>query len=202
MPAPPKAYLTPEEYLEIERKAEFKSEFYRGEMYAMAGAREGHNSIVWNATLEIGQHIRSRPCKGYSADMRVKVGDTLYAYPDIVVVCGEAQFLEGRRDTLLNPTLIIEVLSPSTEAYDRGLKFELYSSVESLREYVLVSSERARVERFIRQASDQWLLTSANKLEDTIHLESIDFDLRLADLYEKVELAEAPVIPAGYTPKG
>ena len=190
-----KTYLTPEEYLEIERKAEFKSEFYRGEMYAMAGAREGHNSIVWNATLEIGQHIRSKPCKGYSADMRVKVGDDLYTYPDLVVVCGDAKFLGDRRDTLLNPTLIIEVLSPSTEAYDRGLKFELYRSVDSIREYVLVSSEHALVERYTRQATDQWLLTSAKKLEETIHLESIDFDLRLANLYEKVELAEAPVIP-------
>ncbi len=200
MSTQPKTYLTPEEYLEIERKAEFKSEFYRGEMYAMAGAKEGHNSIVWNATLEIGQHIRSRPCKGYSADMRVKVGDTLYAYPDIVVVCGEAQFLEDRRDTLLNPTLIVEVLSPSTEAYDRGLKFELYRSVESIREYVLVSSERALVEKYTRQSTDQWLLTLANKLEETIHLQSIEFSLRLADLYEKVELAEAPVIPTGLHP--
>jgi Uma2 family endonuclease len=169
-------------------------------MYAMAGAKEGHNSIVWNATLEIGQHIRSRSCKGYSADMRVKVGDTLYAYPDVVVVCGEAQFLENRRDTLLNPTLIIEVLSPSTEAYDRGLKFELYRSVESIREYVLVSSERALVEKYTRQSTDQWLLTSANKLEETIHLQSIDFGLRLANLYEKVELAEAPVIPTRLHP--
>ena len=125
--------------------------------------------------------------------MRVLVASNgLYTYPDFVVVCGKPQFLDGREDTLVNPTLIVEVLSPSTEAYDRGDKFELYRSVESLREYVLIASGHVLVERFARQPENQWLLGWADQLEAAIKLESVDLELRLADLYEKIEFAQAP----------
>jgi Uma2 family endonuclease len=134
------------------------------------------------------QQLRSGPCRVYSHDMRVRVSATgLYTYPDIVVVCGDGKLLDDRQDTLLNPTLIIEVLSQSTEACDRGRKFEHYRSLESLRQYLLLASDRVSAELFTRQANEQWLLTSATRLEDTVHLEDIGCHLKLRDLYENVE---------------
>jgi len=185
---PPKPFLTPEQYLEIERKAEFKSEYCDGEMFAMAGAGEAHNLIAGNVAAALHGQLRSRPCRAYSAGMRVRVKATnLCTYPDIVVVCGQPQFLGDRRDTLLNPMLIVEVLSPSTEAYNRGRKFEHYRTLESLQEYLLVSSERVGVELFTRQAGGGWLLTSANRMEGAIELPATDCRLSLAAIYEKVE---------------
>jgi len=190
-----KSYLTEEQYLEIERKAEFKSEYYQGEMFAMVGARQAHGLIIFNAVRELSQQLRHRPCEGYSNEMRVRVTPVgLYTYPDVVIVCGEPKFLDDRRDNLLNPTVIIEVLSPSTEAYDRGQKFELYGSLESLAEYLLISSERVRAELFTRQPDGRWLLTAKSSLEDSLELQSIDCRLLLADLYEKVEFSPAPSV--------
>jgi Uma2 family endonuclease len=190
---PTKTYLTPEQYLEIERKAEFKSEYYQGEMFAMSGAREGHNLIVVNLVGELHQQLRERPCRAYVNDMRVCVNATaMYTYPDAVVVCGEPQFLDETRDTLLNPSLIVEVLSPSTEFYDRVRKFEHYRSVESVSEYLLVSSERVSAELYTRQPDGRWLLTTASRLEDSLDLQSVGVDLALADLYEKVEFPAPP----------
>jgi len=202
----PKTRLTPEQYLEIERQAEFKSEYYDGEMFpmqgppetlqgpalAMAGAGWAHNRLVANAILLLGTELRSRPCQVVSSDMRVRVSATgLYTYPDVTVVCGDPQFLAERRDTLLTPTLIVEVLSPSTEAYDRGRKFEHYRSVESLNEYLLIASERVQVDLFTRQSDGHWLFTSAASLEDVLELKSVGCRLALAELYSKVELAES-----------
>src|ERR1019366_5811608 len=148
-------YLTPEQYLEIERKAEFKSEYCEGEMWplgkppAVSSTKEAHSLIVWNLAAELHRQLRAKPCRAYMNDMRVRVSATgLYTYPDAVVVCGEPQFLDETRDTLLNPSLIVEVLSPSTEAYDRGRMFEHYRSVESVSEYLLVSSERVSAELY------------------------------------------------------
>jgi Uma2 family endonuclease len=186
----PKTFLTPEQYLEIERQAERKSEYYNGEMFAMAGAKEAHNLLVTNALASLHRQLRSRPCRVYPSDMRVRVSATgLYTYPDVVAVCGERRFLDDQRDTLLNPDLLVEVLSPSTEAYDRGRKFEQYKTLESLREYMLVASDRMHVDLYTRQADGRWLLTSADKPEDSLVLESVDAQLTLADLYENVELA-------------
>jgi Uma2 family endonuclease len=182
------SFLTPEQYLEIERKAEFKSEYFNGEMFAMAGAKRVHNLLVAHLVRELDQRLRSRPCEVYPSDMRVHMPATgLYAYPDAVVVCGEPRFRDGEEDTLFNPGLIAEVLSPSTEAYDRGRKFDSYKSIESLREYLLVASDRIHVDLYTRQADGRWLLTSADKLEDSLTLESVGAQLTLADLYEKVE---------------
>jgi Uma2 family endonuclease len=183
-----KPYLTPEQYLEIERKAEFKSEYYQGEMFAMSGAKFAHMQIVANAVGELRQQLRKQPCQPVSNDMRVCVKPNgLYTYPDVVVVCGKPEFLDSEVDTLLNPTLIVEVLSKSTEAYDRGKKFKLYRSLESLAEYLLISSRDVSVELFTRQPDDQWLLSAKSSLEDSIHLKSLDCHLMLADLYERVE---------------
>ncbi|MGD0774015.1 MAG: Uma2 family endonuclease [Candidatus Solibacter sp.] len=188
MATQPKTYLTPEQYLEIERKAEFKSEYYQGEMFAMSGAREPHNLIVWNLSTELGVQLRKRPCRAYVADMRVRVGATgLYTYPDVAAVCGEPQFLDETRDTLLNPSLIVEVLSPSTEAYDRVRKFKHYRSVESVIEYLMVASESISTELYTRQPDGRWLLAAADRLEDTLDLQSVGVHLALADLYEKVD---------------
>ena len=184
----PKTYLTPEQYLEIERKAEFKSEYYQGEMFAMSGARFAHIQIVANAMRELGLQLLDRPCQPLSSDMRVCVAPVgLYTYPDVVVVCGELKFLDGTFDTLLNPTVIIEVLSESTEAYDRGRKFEHYRPLESLAEYLLVSSERVSVERYTRQPDGSWNYIAKASLEDSLDLQSVGCHLALADLYEKVE---------------
>ena len=192
-----KTFLTPEQYLEVERKAEFKSEYYQGEMFAMAGAREAHGLIIFNAVAELRQQLRHRPCKGYSNEMRVRVTPVgLYTYPDVVIVCGEPKFLDETRDNLLNPTVIIEVLSKSTEAYDRGQKFELYGSLESLAEYLLISSLEVSAELFRRQPDGTWNYSSKAGLEDSIDLKSVDCHLLLADLYEKVAFTQAQS-PAG-----
>ncbi len=183
-----KNFLTPEQYLEIERQAEQRSEYWRGEMFAMAGAGEYHNLIVMNLVAQIHPQLRSSGCRVYANDMRVRVAATgLYTYPDIVVVCETSQFLDVRRDTLLNPTLIVEVLSPSTEAYDRGRKFEHYQSVNSLKQYLLIASERLHADLYTRQAGGQWLLTTAGGAQEGIDLESIGCRISLRDSYDKVE---------------
>ena len=190
MSTQPKTFLTPEQYLEIERKAEYKSEYYGGEMFAMAGAREAHNLIAMNLLARIHQQLSSGPFRVYPSNMRVCVNPTgLYTYPDIVVACEHPRFLEAERDTLLNPTLIVEVLSPSTEAYDRGRKFGHYRAIESLAEYLVVSSERVGAELFTRQADGAWLLMAAGELTDTLQLTATGCRLTLADLYAKVEFA-------------
>jgi Uma2 family endonuclease len=183
----PKIFFTPEQYLEIERSAEFKSEYLNGEMFAMAGAPEAHSLLLVNLLGEIGGQLRSRSCRTYPNDMRVRVRSGLFTYPDVTVVCAEPQFLDGRRDTLLNPELIVEVLSPTTEAYDRGRKFEHYQSLPSFREYLLLASDRVHADLYTRQPDDRWLLTSADAVEDTLAIDSVGVRLRLADLYDKVE---------------
>ena len=136
----PKARFTPEEYLALERQAEYRSEFFHGEIFAMAGASREHNLIAGNVSRELGNQLKGRPCETYQSDMRVKVSDTgLYTYPDVVVACGELAFEDDEVDTLLNPTLLIEVLSESTESYDRGKKFGYYRTIQSLAEYLLVA---------------------------------------------------------------
>jgi Uma2 family endonuclease len=147
-----KHLLTPEEYLEVERKAEFKSEYYQGRMFAMAGAGWEHNIIVGGLIRVLGQQTLEGPCAVAPSDIRIKVSATgLYTYPDVVVVCGEPQFADNRRDTVLNPTFIVEVLSPSTEAYDRGRIFENYRSLESLKTYLLVASDRIHADLYTRR---------------------------------------------------
>lgn len=179
---------TPEEYLALERKATYKSEYLNGQIFAMVGASRAHNLIASNVSREISLQLKGRPCEVYVSDMRVKVSLTgLYTYPDVVAVCGEPQFDDAERDTLLNPTIIIEVLSPSTEAYDRGEKFAHYRRLESLQEYALITQDRIRVEHFIRQG-DQWVLSEMSDLNNTLHLGSIGCDIALREIYDKVEL--------------
>jgi Uma2 family endonuclease len=185
-----KTDLTPEQYLVRERLAQFRSEYHDGQIRAMSGASRPHNLITVNLSSEINGQLKGRPCEVYSADMRVHVhatGD--YFYPDIVAVCGEPRFLDGEFDTLINPQLIVEILSPSTEAYDRGEKFAQYQRIESLRGYVLIAQDEIRVERLSRQG-DQWLLTTWDSAVGTLRLDSIDCDVRLSDIYAKVKFAD------------
>ncbi len=189
MSTQPKTLLTPEQYLEIERAAGHKSEFHHGEMFAMAGAPEAHNLVVTNVVRELANQFRPRPCRVYSSEMRVRVSVTgLSTYPDVVAVCGEPQFTDHQRDTLLNPVLLVEALSPSTEAYDRGRKFEHYKTIDSLREYLLLATDRVHGDLYTRQADGRWLLTSASTMKESLTLESVDAHLLIADVYEKVDL--------------
>ena len=182
-----KPFLTPEQYLEIERNAECKSEYYQGEMFAMGGARYAHNVLAGNITASLHQQLRRGRCTVSSSGLRVLSSATgLYTYPDVVVAC-EPKFLDGNFDVLLNPVLLVEVLSPSTEAYDRGRKFKHYRAIASLQAYLMVSSDCVQADLYTRQPDGDWLLTSASQLEDVLSLPSIACQLTLADLYEKVD---------------
>ena len=185
----PKPSLSPEEYLAIERHAEIRSEYLDGEMFAMSGGSRAHNLIVTNIVRELSLHLKKHPCEVYSGDQRVRIPEVgLYTYPDVVVACGEPRFEDEHLDTLLNPVLIIEVLSPTTEAYDRGKKFQYSQKIDSLAEYVLVAQDQHRVERFLRQDGNEWLLTTTTGLGSTVPLSSIQCTLALAEVYDKVEI--------------
>lgn len=187
MTALPKHKLTPEEYLAIERKAEIRSEFLDGEMFAMSGASRHHGRVALSAVASLHNQLKGRTCEAFAIDMRVRVSATgLYTYPDIVVVCGEAQFEDAEVDTLLNPTLVVEVLSPSTTDYDRGTKFAHYRSLPSLKEYLLLAQDRVHAEHFVRQDGDRWLLTETDDRAAVLELVSIGCRLALADAYDRL----------------
>lgn len=183
--------LTPAEYLAIERKAEFKSEFYAGRMYAMAGARYLHNAIKDNLIYFLGRQFNGGPCRTLSSNQRVKVPDTgLYTYPDIVILCEPPQFEDGERETLLNPRAIIEILSDSTESYDRGTKASHYKRIASLQEYVIVSQFQPVVERLVRLDDWSWKVTEFSGLEKVLEFTSAPAKVALAEIYRGVEFPE------------
>ena len=185
----PQRRYSSEEYLALERKAEYKSEYFAGEIFAMSGASERHNLIVTNIVAALHAQFRNRLCKVYASDMRVKVGATgLHTYPDVVALCGDARFDDDQQDTLLNPAVLIEVLSKSTEAYDRGDKAEHYRKLPSLAEYLLISQDKPHVEHYVRQPDNQWLLSETSDLQDTVALPAINCTLVLAEVYDKVEI--------------
>lgn len=185
--APPSTY-TPAEYLKLERAAETKSEYRAGQIVAMTGVSRAHSLIVGNLLGEIRQQLRGSSCEVHSSDLRVRVSQTdLYTYPDVVVACDEILFEDDHVDTLLNPVVVIEVLSPSTEVYDRNEKFAHYRRLDSLQEYLLVSQDKVRVERYVRQG-EQWVLSELSALDDVLQIDAIDCAVRLADIYERVKL--------------
>jgi Uma2 family endonuclease len=178
--------FTPEQYLALERNARSKSEYCNGYIIAMAGASKEHNQIAGNAYRKIGNQIEDRHCTVYISEMRVRVTSTgLYTYPDVVAVCGEAEFEDDHVDTLLNPTVIAEVLSPTTEAYDRGDKFAQFRRIPSLREYVLIAQDKVLVERYTRQG-EEWVLKEFRRLDESLRLDSIDCVIPLREIYAKV----------------
>ncbi len=183
----PKTYITSEEYLALDRKADVKSEYYAGQIIAFAGASKRHNLIVANVLAGIHRQLIDRPCNVYPSDMRIRISKTgMYAYPDVVVTCGEEQFADENSDILLNPIVLIEVLSESTANYDRGDKFEHYRRIESLREYILVFQELHRVDQYVRQNDTQWLLTEFHTPKDIIKLNSITCELAVKEIYAKL----------------
>ena len=185
-----KIRFTPQEYLALERKSETRNEYYNGEIFAMAGASREHNLTVANLLRDIGNQLEDRPCESYPSDMRVSIEATgLYTYPDVSVVCGEPRFQDREVDTLLNPTVIVEVLSPSTEAYDRGDKFRHYRRIDSLREFVLISQDRMMVERYTRQGKD-WVLSDMTDPDQVLKLESIGCQIPLDRIYAKIKFPE------------
>ena len=176
------------EYLELERQAETRHEFAGGEIYAMAGGNKRHNGIAVNVVRLLGNQLLERDCAIYGSDMRVKITSTgKYTYPDVVAVCGEEIFEDKDEDTLLNPMLIVEVLSKSTEAYDRGGKFEYYQTIESFQEYVLITQEPFRVEQFVRKDTSIWTYFEFRKPDEVVKLNSINCELSLKDIYHKIQ---------------
>ena len=192
MSAQPQPYYTPEEYLALERAAEYKSEYLDGEIFAMVGTSTQHNVIALNIARRLGNELEDRPCHVYIGDVRVRVAASrLYTYPDVVALCGPQEFADDQKDTLLNPSLIVEVLSPSTEGYDRGEKFAHYWRLPALTDYVLVAQDRVRVEHFQRQG-DGWFVTAFTSLDETLLLPSLGTDLPLAAVYKNVDFPLSP----------
>jgi Uma2 family endonuclease len=188
--------VSPEQYLEMERAAEFRSEYYDGRIYAMAGGSWGHAVIIGNLVRALGNALVKRPCSVTSSDMRLRVSPTgLYTYPDVMVICGEPEFVDQRTDTVVNPPLVIEVLSPSTEAYDRGFKAAQYRTIEPLKEYALISQCEARVEVFRRKSAHEWLMSEFVGIESVSHFNSVDSKIPLSEIYDKVAFEAAPPPP-------
>lgn len=182
-------HLTPEEYLAFERKATTKHEYLNGQIVAMSGASFAHNFLTMNVANQLYNQLIGGECQVAASDMRVKVTQIdSYFYPDVVVVCGDPRAEDNTFDTLLNPTLIVEVLSPSTEVYDRGEKFEHYQQIASLKDYLLISQDKVHVEHYCRQGSE-WLQTEFQGLADVLSLLSIGCELGLQDIYRRVEVA-------------
>jgi len=193
MIAQPIPSYTVEHYLHLERSGDSKHEYFDGQIFALAGSSENHNLISAHILGILYSQVRKRPCRVYPSDMRVKITRTkLYTYPDITVLCGAPLFDDAEADTLLNPTVIFEILSPSTEKYDRGKKFEHYRTIETLQEYILVSQDKHLVEQYTRQTDTMWLLTVHDRVESQLSLLSVNCTLLLADIYEDLELDEAP----------
>jgi Uma2 family endonuclease len=182
-------YISPEEYLRLERQSEYKSEYVNGEIFAMTGASRKHNLVGGNIFGELRQQLKARQCEVYASEMRVKVTATgLYTYPDVVVVCGAPKFEDQYFDTLLNPTVLVEVLSPTTERYDRIAKSSYYRTLDSLAEHLLVAQDEVRLEQYIKQPNGQWLLFESTSLDGVVELPSINCSLALRDVYDKVSL--------------
>ncbi len=194
MSAEPQRRSTVEEYLALERESETRHEYLDGEIFAMSGASREHNLIGTNIVGALHSQLKRHGCEQYANDMRVWIPEAdLYTYPDVAVVCDPPRFEDDERETLLNPTLIIEVLSPSTEDYDRGRKFAYYRSVPSLQVYLLVAQDRAHAEIFTRRPDDRWLLWETGDLDATLELPEIGAALKMADVYDRVPGVTVPV---------
>jgi Uma2 family endonuclease len=186
MSANPEPMITEEEYLERERAAEFRSDYYAGHVYAMSGGSWTHATLIHNVSRLLGNAFEGRNCSAKTSDMRVRVSGKLYTYPDVVVVCGEPKFLDNRTDTVTNPVLIVEVLSPSSEAYDRGAKATQCRRMESLQELVFVAQIEPRVEIYRKRSANEWVLSESAGLESTCRFDSVDCELPLAGIYDRV----------------
>ena len=188
MASNPISKITEEQYLALDRAAEMRSEFVDGEMFAMSGGTNRHGRIQRNLIVELGVALEDSTCEPFGSDSRVKLSNRAYVYPDVTVVCGEQQVVADDDDILVNPVAIFEVLSPSTEKYDRGLKFQLYLTVDSLKEYVLVNQDQFRIERFTRQADGTWTLREYQGMDEALNIDVIGATLPLRRIYRRVSI--------------
>jgi len=187
MTAQPNQLMTVTAYLAFEQSNDRKHEYVNGEVLAMAGASAAHNIITGNLLASLHAQVRRRNCTVFPSDMRLGIlQQDVYVYPDIMVVCGDILFSDTEQDTLTNPTIIIEVLSPSTETYDRGKKSQYYRTIPSLQEYLLVAQDAQHIEHFVRYSAHQWLFSEVTKERGSVHIASIDCALLLEDVYDKV----------------
>ncbi len=190
---PKKQFYSEAEYLELERAAEFRSEYYDGEIFAMAGAKFAHNRVKENLAGELFRRPKGGRCQTLSSDMRVNIPRAkAFTYPDILIVCGEPVFLDDKHDTLLNPVVIIEVLSPSTENFNRRGKFRRYQKIATLQEYILVAQDEPLCERFVRGEDDSWILTTFDDPAGQFALATISARIPMADIYRGVEFPPDP----------
>jgi Uma2 family endonuclease len=184
----PLSKLTEEQYLTIEREAEFRSEFLNGEMFAMSGGSLNHAGLQANILVEVSVGIRGKGCRAFGPDFRIRVSSRMYTYPDVSVVCGEPLVAGEQNDNLLNAAVIFEVLSPSTEKYDRGLKFQHYRTIDSLKDYILVDQSQIRIEQYTRQPDNSWTLRDYQRPEEELKVDSIGVSIPLQRIYDQIEL--------------
>jgi Uma2 family endonuclease len=183
-----KKFFTPAEYFKLEETSEDKHEYRDGVIVPMAGASANHSQILFNLTLQVGPDIKKRECRLFDSNMRVQVRESgLYTYPDMTIVCGKVEYAKGRKDTITNPTLIVEVLSPSTRTYERGYKFDLYRPLKSLQAYVLIDSEQAHVDYFQKRPDGKWEVIEYAQLTDKVAIPLIGVHVPLAAIYDMVD---------------
>ncbi|OQX20212.1 MAG: hypothetical protein BWK80_36005 [Desulfobacteraceae bacterium IS3] len=179
--------ITREEYLAAERASEIRNEYFDGEIFAMAGASREHNQISGNVVRVLGNQLLEKPCSVFSSDMKVKIEAVgKYCYPDVVLLCEKEKFEDEHKDVLLNPLAIIEILSDSTEAYDRGDKFIHYQLSDSLEEYILISQYVCMVEKFARRDDETWIYSKYRTMGDVVKIEAVKCELPLSEIYRKV----------------
>ena len=184
-----KTLLTEQEYLQFEKESQQKHEFFRGEIFAMAGAGNNHNEIFSNLFIELGIQLKGKPCKPYGSDLRIHIPqNTLYTYPDISIICKELSASNDETDSTIEPTVLIEILSPSTSNYDRGAKFKLYRDIPTLKEYILIDSESISIESFRVNKTNHWELEEYKTREHTLAIPTLAINLTLSQIYEGTKL--------------
>jgi Uma2 family endonuclease len=187
MASSPITKVTAEEYLALDRAAEFRSEFLDGEIVAMSGGSMRHARLGGSMYGQLYNALQGSDCEAFGSDFRVRVSPRMYTYPDVIVVCGKAVLADERQDILLNPAVIVEVLSPSTEHYDRGVKFQYYRGIESLQDYILVAQDQIRIEHYTRRDARTWTLRDYQSSKESLVIESIGVSVPLARIYERIE---------------
>jgi Uma2 family endonuclease len=189
MGEPALKYYTIEDYLAFERASEIKHELFKGEIFDMAGASLNHNKLQINFTTAVGSFLKGKSCDVFGSDLRIHVPfNGLFTYPDAIIICSDPQLMDEEFDTLLNPSVIVEILSPATQRYDRGEKFMLYRSIPSLQEYILIDSESIRIEHYKRNSDNTWLLQEWKERTDTLMIDTIGLSLSMEELYSGVRI--------------
>jgi len=183
-----KYYYTPDEYLAREEAAEYKSEYYRGEIFAMAGTSINHNRIAGNLHTKFNQAFAGKNCEALMSEIKVWIeAEQFFTYPDLLVICGDPAFYRNRKDTITNPLVIVEILSTSTQGYDRGDKFNFYRSIPTLKEYILIAQYRLHVEQYALNENGEWMVTEYHAADEVLKFSSVDFQIKISELYERVK---------------